>query len=327
MLDYILRRVAIMVPTLLLVSVVCFIVIELPPGDIVTALGVREMGRYAATDEELESLRHRFGLDQPPVIRYLKWIRRFAVGDFGYSFLWHVPVKEILWSRFAVTALISGLSLLFTWLLAFPIAVYSATHQYSFGDFFWTVLGFAGLAIPNFLLALLLMFLSFKFFPDLGVGGLFSEAYEGAPWSVGKFFNMLGHLWVPVVVIGTASTCGLIRIVRANLLDELKKPYVQTARAKGVAEGRLILRYPVRIAINPFLSTVGWVLPSLIAGEVITAVVLGLPTAGPLFLRALRAQDMQLAGAFVMLSSFLTIVGTLISDILLVLVDPRIRFD
>ena len=326
MFTYLSRRFFFMIITLFIISIISFIIIELPPGDIVTTR-LAQMTRQKVSQELIENLRHRYGLDRAVYVRYFIWISNFVRGDFGYSLYWNKPVKDLILSRFALTALISLLSLFFTWVMAFPIAIYSAVRQYSLADFFWTVVGFLGLAIPNFLLALVLMVLSYKYFPNLGIGGLFSSQFQGAAWSWGKFVNLLGHLWVPVVVIGTAGTAGLIRIVRANLLDELKKAYVQTARAKGVSEARLILKYPVRMAINPFFSTVGWVLPSLIAGETITAVVLGLPTAGPLFLQALRAQDMQLAGAFVMLCAILTIMGTLISDILLVIVDPRIRYE
>ena len=284
------------------------------------------MMRMNETEEMIQNLRHRYGLDRPSYIRYWNWISRFVTGDFGYSLFWNRPVGELIGERFALTALIALLSLLFTWIMAFPIGVFSAVRQYSLGDYFWTVVGFLGLAIPNFLLALLLMYFSYKYLPNIGVGGLFSQHFESAPWSWGKLVNLLGHIWVPIVVVGTAGTAGLIRIVRANLIDELKKPYVEMARAKGLPEVRVILKYPLRIAINPFLSTVGWVLPSLISGTVITSVVLGLPTAGPIFLAALRAQDMQLAGAFVMLSAGLAVIGTLISDILLAIVDPRIKY-
>ncbi len=325
MLAYIGRRFLLMIPTLFIISIIAFIIIELPPGDFVTTRLAR-MKQQKVTQELIDNLRYRYGLDRPLYVRYWVWISKFVRGDFGYSLFWNMPVKELILGRFAVTALISLLSLLFTWVMAFPIAIYSATHQYSLTDFFWTFIGFLGLAIPNFLLALVLMFLSYKYFPNLGVGGLFSLEFQRAAWSWGKFVNLLGHLWVPVVVVGTAGTAGLVRIVRANLLDELRKAYVQTARAKGVNEVKLILKYPVRMAINPFLSTVGWVLPSLIAGATITAVVLGLPTAGPMFLQSLLVQDMQLAGAFVMLCAILTIIGTLISDILLAIIDPRIRY-
>ena len=316
-----------MIPTLFIISIICFFVIELPPGDIVSNR-IQEMLRGGGQSQaQLENLRERFGLNDPQILRYFKWIGNFLRGNMGYSLHFNVSVSELIMARFAMTALMSILSLLFTWAVSFPIAIYSATHQYSFGDFFWTIVGFIGLAIPNFMFALILLVIFFRFFPDLGIGGLYAPRFIGQAFSFGKFLSLLAHLVIPVVVVGTASTCGLIRTVRANLLDELKKPYVQTARAKGVSERTLLLKYPVRIALNPFFSTVGWVLPSLISGAVITAVVLGLPTAGPVFLQALRAQDMQVAGAFVMLTSILTVIGTLLSDILLVIVDPRIRYD
>ena len=326
MATYISRRLLLMVPTLLLISVIAYGVIELPPGDFVTTrIGqLIEQGEYS--EEALQNLRARYGLDRPLYYRYFKWLSRFLIGDLGYSLSWNKPVRELLLARFVLTALVALLSLLFTWVVAFPIGIYSAINKYSVTDFLWTIVGFVGLAIPNFLFALILMYLSYKYLPSVGIGGLFSEHYQTAPWSFGKLFDLLAHLWIPVVVIGTAGTAGLIRIVRANLIDELKKPYVSMARSRGISEARVILKYPVRIAINPFLSTVGWVLPSLIAGETITSVVLGLPTAGPLFLESLRRQDMQLAGAFVMLSAILTVVGTLLSDILLAIVDPRIRY-
>lgn len=326
MLTYIARRVLLMIPILIAISVISFIVMELPPGDYVATriLSLAEKGEY--TQEAIENLRHRYGLDRPAYTRYWLWISKFVRGDLGYSLHWSTPVRELLASRFALTALISIVTLLFTWIVAFPIGIYSAVRQYSWGDFFWTFVGFIGLAVPNFLLALVLMFLFYKYFPDIGVGGLFSQEFQLAAWSWAKFIDLLHHLWIPVLVIGTGGTAGLIRILRANLLDELKKPYVVMARSKGLSEVRAVLKYPVRIAINPFLSTVGWVLPSLIAGETITAVVLGLPTAGPIFLEAIRRQDMQLAGAFIMLSAILVIIGTLISDILLAIVDPRIRY-
>lgn len=317
-----------MIPTLLLLSVLAFIVIELPPGDFVTSriLALLEDGD-AASLEEADNLRSIYGLDRPAYQRYFRWISRFLVGDFGYSLSWGISVWDLIASRFAITALLSLMSLLFAWAVAFPIGVLSAVRKYSFGDYFWTVIGFIGLAVPNFLLALILMYLTYLYFPDLGIGGLFSAEYQMAPWSWGKFINFLGHVWIPVVIVGTAGTASLIRVLRANLIDELQKPYVVMARAKGISEVRVILRYPVRIALNPFLSTVGWLLPSLIAGETITSIVLGLPTAGPLFYGALRVQDMQLAGAYVMLTAALALIGTLVSDILLALIDPRIRYE
>lgn len=326
MITYLVRRLFIMIPTIFIVSIISFIIIDLPPGDWVTTNLSRVTLQGEVTVEMIENLRRRYGLDEPLYIRYWIWISKFVRGDFGYSLSWNCPVRDIVASRFALTVLISLLSLLFTWVVAFPIGIYSAVRQYSFADFFWTFVGFLGLAIPNFLLALLLLFFSYKFFPDLGVGGLFSRQFQGAPWSLDKFVNLLGHLWIPVIIVGTAGTAGLIRIVRANLIDELKKPYVAMARAKGLSEIRVILKYPVRIAINPFLSAVGWVLPSLVSGATITAVVLGLPTGGPLFLDALKHQDMQLAGSFIMLICSFTIIGVLISDILLSIADPRIRY-
>lgn len=325
MYSYIVRRCLIMIPTLFAISILVFIVIELPPGDVV-AIRLQRLMRMNETQEMIENWRHRYGLDRPAYVRYWRWISRFVTGDLGYSLSWSMQVYDVIAERFVLTAVISLLSLLFTWVMAFPIGIFSAVRQYSLGDYFWTVIGFLGLAIPNFLLALILMFLSYKYFPDLGVGGLFSQQFEGAPWSLAKVVNFLGHLWVPILVVGTAGTASLVRILRANLIDELKKPYVEMARSKGLSEVKVILKYPLRIAINPFLSTVGWVLPSLISGTVITAVVLGLPTAGPIFLDALRTQDMQLAGAFVMLSAALAVIGTLISDILLAIVDPRIKY-
>ena len=327
MAEYVVRRALIMVITLAAISIIAYVVIELPPGDYVSyqILAMTEQGTFS--DEEVENLRQRYGLDRPVTVRYVRWITNFVQGDFGYSLSWHKPVRELIGGRFAMTALISMLSLLFTWAVSFPIGVLSAVRQYSFWDIFWTFVGFLGLAIPNFLLALILLYLSSKYFPGIEVGGLFSREYQIAAWSWAKFFDLLGHLWIPVIVIGTAGTAGTIRILRANLIDELRKPYVDMARAKGISEVRVILRYPVRIALNPFFSTVGWVLPSLVAGETITAVVLGIPTGGPLFLSALARQDMQLAASFVMLISVFTVVGTLVSDFLLAAIDPRIRFD
>ena len=327
MAEHVVRRALIMVVTLAAISLIAYVVIELPPGDYVSyqILAMTEQGTFS--DEEVENLRQRYGLDRPVTVRYVRWITNFVQGDFGYSLSWHKPVRELIGGRFAMTALISMLSLLFTWAVSFPIGVLSAVRQYSFWDIFWTFVGFLGLAIPNFLLALILLYLSSKYFPGIEVGGLFSREYQIAAWSWAKFLDLLGHLWIPVIVIGTAGTAGTIRILRANLIDELRKPYVDMARAKGISEVRVILRYPVRIALNPFFSTVGWVLPSLVAGETITAVVLGIPTGGPLFLSALARQDMQLAASFVMLISVFTVVGTLVSDLLLAAIDPRIRFD
>jgi len=274
----------------------------------------------------IAALRHRYGLDQPYYIQYFKWMWNMLHGDFGQSFEWNRPVNQLIWERLGLTVAVSLFTMVLTWVIAFPIGIYSATHQYSIGDYTVTFLGYIGLATPSFMIALILMWIAYSVF-GASVGGLFSPEYIEAPWSWAKFVDMLGHLWIPAIVIGTAGTAGLIRTLRANLLDELHKPYVVAARAKGLPERQLFWKYPMRIAIVPFISTVGWSLPGIISGETITAVVLSLPTTGPLLLRALQSQDMYLAGSFVMLLSILTVLGTLISDILLGWVDPRIRYE
>jgi peptide/nickel transport system permease protein len=246
-------------------------------------------------------------------------------GDLGYSIEYRMPVRNVFRDRFPITILLSIASMLFTWAVAFPIGLYSAVRQYSFGDYFWSVVGFIGLSVPNFLLALVLMFYSAKYFGG-AIGGLFSKEFEDAAWSIPKVVNLMQNLAIPVIVIGTASTAGLIRILRANLLDELKRPYVELARAKGLTERRLIVKYPLRIAINPLISTIGWMLPAIFSGEALVSIVLNLHTIGPLLLQALLNQDMYLAGSIVLILGFLTLVGTLVSDIMLVWVDPRIRY-
>jgi peptide/nickel transport system permease protein len=246
-------------------------------------------------------------------------------GDFGQSFEWNRPVEEVLWSRMGMTIGLSIATLMLTWMIALPIGIYSAVKQYSPGDYLATFIGFIGVAVPDFLISLVLMYVAFKYF-NQSVGGLFSPEYENAGWSFNKVLDLISHLWIPVVIIGLGGTASLIRVMRANLLDELRKPYVVAARARGLPERRVILKYPVRVALNPFISTVGWVLPGLVSGSIIVAVVLSLPTSGPLLLRALLAQDMYLAGAFILLLSILTMLGTLVSDMLLALVDPRIRY-
>jgi peptide/nickel transport system permease protein len=260
------------------------------------------------------------------MVQYWRWFGKIIVGDFGYSFTFSKPVSEIIWERMGYTLAVSLSSLMVTWAIAFPIGFYSAVRQHSVGDYFFTFMGFLGLGIPNFLLAILIMYYSFALF-NIGVGGLFSVEYLTAPWSWAKFVDMLKHLWLPVVVVGTGSTAGLIRVMRNNLLDELQKPYVTTARAKGLKELALVLKYPVRIALNPFLSTVGWVLPRLVSGSSITATVLSISTAGAVLLQSLLVQDMYLAGAIIMMMAVMTMIGTLLSDILLAAVDPRIRYE
>lgn len=300
---------------------------KLPPGDFLTTYAAQLEASGESVDQaELQGLRQRFGLDQPVYIQYLRWAWNFLHGDFGHSFEWNKPVSSLIAERIPLTILVSVVTLLFTWLVSIPIGIYSAVRQYSWVDYILTFVGFIGLATPSFLFALVLLWISYAYF-GMSIGGLFSPQYAEAPWSLAKFADLLSHLWIPVIIVGTAHTAKFIRIIRGNLLDELKKPYVTAARARGLSETRLILKYPVRVAINPLVSTIGWTLPELISGIAITAVVLNLPTSGPLLLNALLSQDMQLAGSFIMLLSFLTVVGTLISDILLAWVDPRIRFE
>jgi len=327
MLSYLVRRVLYMIPTLFAISVVSFVIIQLPPGDYLTSLvaGLAEQGE-TIDNAQLEALRERYGLDQPWYVQYWKWISGILLrGDFGQSFEWNRPVSSLIWDRLALTFLLSLSTLLFIWAVSIPLGIYSAVRKYSFGDYVATFLGVIGLATPNFLIALVLMYVAFKYFGQ-SVGGLFSPEYIDASWSWGRVVDLLAHLWIPVVVIGTAGTAGLIRILRANLLDELGRPYVVTARAKGVPERRLLLKYPVRLALNPFVSGIGGVLPGLVSGETIVSIVLSLATTGPLLLRALTSQDMYLAGSFILMLSVLTVMGTLLSDLLLAWLDPRIRY-
>ena len=323
---YVIRRLLLFIPMLMAISVIAFILIQLPPGDYLTS----EIMAIAARGEEVDeaviaSLKLRYGLDRPMVEQYFRWISNIILdGDFGRSFHWKQPVSSLIWERLMWTVVISLGSLMFTWLVAFPIGIYSATNQYSIADYLFTFFGFLGKAIPNFLLALVLMWLGYVYF-DINMGGLFSAEYQNAPWSFAKLGDLVNHVWVPLIVLGTAGTADLIRTLRANLLDELSKPYVTAARAKGLTELKLIAKYPVRIAINPFVSSIGGVLPELISGAAIVSVVLSLPTTGPLMLNALLTQDMFLAGSFLMMLTVLSLIGTLLSDILLALLDPRIR--
>ena len=326
MLQHILQRVLLMIPTLFGISLLSFGIIQLPPGDYLTFY-VAELSAQGEEVSEamLAQLERQYGLGRPWYVQYFLWVRNIITkGDFGRSFTWNKPVNDLIWDRVGYTMMITLLTVVFVWIVALLIGKYAATHQYSPGDYIATFVGFIGLAVPNFLLALLLLYYSLKFF-GLSPAGLFSPEYQDAPWSVGKWIDFLSHLWIPIVILGTAGTAGSIRIMRANLLDELHKPYVITARAKGVPERTLIWRYPVRVALNPFISTVGWTLPELVSGSVIVSVVLNLPTTGPLLLGALLQQDMFLAGSFILLVSVLTVIGTLISDILLAWLDPRIR--
>ncbi len=309
------------------ISIVTFVLIQLPPGDFLTSyIAELESTGHVLDDAEIASLRNRYGLDSPLYAQFLKWFWNLLQGDFGVSFQWNKPVNELIGERLALTFIISLATLLFTWVVALPIGVYSATHQYSVSDYVITFFGFLGRGIPDFMLALILMWIGLIYL-GTSAGGLFSLEYKQAPWSIAKVWDLLKHLWVPIIVLGTSNTAGLIRIMRNNLLDELHKPYVETARSKGLTEQKILWKYPVRIALNPFVSTVGWVLPTLISGATIVSVVLSLPTTGPLLLSALLSQDMYLAGSFVMILSTLTILGTLVSDILLAWIDPRIRME
>ena len=324
---YVIRRVIYAVVTLLVVSVVAYVIIQLPPGDYLTSYIMRlEMQGGEVTDAEVETLKREYGFDLPPHLRYFKWMANLLRGDLGRSFFYNRQVLELLAERLPLSLLVSLLALLFTYLVSIPVGIYSATHQYSFWDYTLSFVGFIGLATPNFILALLLMFFFFKTF-GLSIGGLFSPEYLLEPWSWGKFVDMAKHLPVPVIVIGTAGTAGLIRVMRGLMLDEMTKQYVVTARAKGVGERRLLFKYPVRVSLNPIVSTIGWTLPAIVSGQTITAIVLSLPTVGPLLLEALVNEDIILAGSVVMILSFLTVLGTLLSDLLLVVLDPRIRFE
>lgn len=328
MLVFIVKRLLWMLPFLVAISFLSFVLIQLPPGDYVTTY----IATLAASNEVVDQntaadLRNRFGLDQPLIVQYWKWISNIAFrGDFGLSFEWQQPVGDLIWERMALTLLLTVSALLLTWGIALPVGVFSAVKKYSVADYIVTGLSFLGLAIPSFLLALVLMYVAAVEFGQ-NVGGLFSEQYLTAPWSVDKTIDLLQHLWIPVVILAVSGTASLIRVMRANMLDELHKPYVTTARAKGLSEFTLLVKYPLRLALNPFISTIAWLLPNLVSGSIIVAIVLSLPTAGPLLLQSLMSQDMYLAGAFILLICTLTVLGSLVSDILLALVDPRIRLE
>jgi peptide/nickel transport system permease protein len=327
MVGFILHRAFWAIPTLIFVSLISFFIIQLPPGDYVTAYvaQLRNGGEYVTLAQE-EALRQSMGLNDPIIMQYWRWISDIVFrGDFGQSLEWNAPVGTLIWDRLGLTLAISTLSMLFTWAIAIPVGVYSATRQYSVFDYLFTVFGFLGKGIPDFLLALVLMWIGFAYM-QIDVGGLFSPQYQTAPWSFDKVINLLSHLWIPIVVLATGGAAGLIRVMRANMLDELGKPYVETAYAQGLSERQVVWNYPVRVALNPFISTVGWALPALFSGDVITAVVLNLPTTGPLLLKALQMQDMYLAGSFILILSVFTVIGTLVSDVLLAWSDPRIRY-
>ncbi|HEU5012259.1 MAG TPA: ABC transporter permease [Roseiflexaceae bacterium] len=328
MLQYIVRRILYMIPTLFIISIISFAIIQLPPGDFLSSY----VATLRAQGEDIDPtaltvLKQQYGLDQPIYVQYGKWMSNILLhGDFGLSFEWREPVANLIWERIGLTMLISGLTILVTWVIAIPAAVYVATHQYSFLDYLISFISFVGLGTPGFLVALIFLWVMLSLF-GINATGLFSPEYINAPWSFAKFANMMQHIWAPVLILAIDNSAGIIRTVRANLLDELNRPYVETARAKGLKERALIWKYPVRVALNPFFSTVGWTLAALVSGETLIAVVLNLQTSGPLLLRALISQDMYLAGAFVLLLSALTVIGTLLSDILLAWADPRIRME
>ena len=324
MLSCIGRRLVLGLFTIWAVSVLSFAIIQLPPGDFSTTYLARLADAGVAAAAEADQIRAAYGLDQPMYVQYLKWVGQLLHGDLGMSLSYNRPVADVVGDRLFLSIVVSVAAILFTWAVALPIGVYSAVRKYSLGDYALTFVGFLGLAIPNFLLALILMYFGFTLF-DAKVGGLFSAEYETAPWSAGKALDLLKHLIIPALVLGLAGTAQLVRVMRANLLDELKKPYVITARAKGLSERRLVTKYPVRVALNPFASSIGFLFPHIVSGAVVVSIVLSLPTVGPLLLEALQSQDMFLAGAIVLLLGVMTVVGTLISDLVLMWLDPRIR--
>ena len=323
---YVVKRILQAVPILFGISLIVFMIIQLPPGDYLTvyANNLRAQGEVIG-DEELEALKEQYGLDQPLPMQYVKWITNFLRGDMGRSFYWNRPVRNLIGERIALSTAVSVLTLLLTYAIAIPVGLFSATRQYTLADNVLTVLAFIGVGLPSFLVALVVMYLGMQFL-GLSAGGLFSPEYLDAPWSLGRGLDLLKHMWLPAVVIGVSGTAGTIRVMRATMLDELSRPYVEAARARGLRELTAVLRYPLRVALNPILSTIGWQLPAVVSGETLVALVLGLPTCGPLLFTALITQDMYLAASFIMILSVLTVVGTLLSDILLAWIDPRIRF-
>jgi|SRR5690625_2376945 len=323
---YVTRRLLYMIPTLFAISIVAFLVIQLPPGNFLTVYIAQLSAQGQGVDgAQIQALEERYGLNDPLIVQYWKWISGIVTsGDFGQSFQYRRDVATLIWDRIGLTLILAISTLFLTWALAFPIGIYSAVRQYSIGDYAITFLGFLGLATPNFMLALLFAWVSFRYFGQ-SVGGVFSPEYADAAWNLGKLFDAVSNLWIPVLIIGTAGTAALVRVLRANLLDELRKPYVTTARAKGLPEWRIILKYPLRMSLSPFISTIGWILPTLIGGEVLVSIVLSLETTGPLLVDALQSQDMYLAGSFILVLGVLTVIGTLISDLVLAWWDPRIR--
>lgn len=337
MLRYLVQRLFVMIPTLLVISFLVFAIIQAPPGDYLESMIIEMQSRGENVDQsKVDFLRHTYGLDQPFYLQYLKWMfgdwqglrhqsGGLIFGDPGYSFEHNLPVAEVVGDTLTLTVVISLASVLFVWVVSFPIAVYSATHQYGFFDYVFTFLGYIGLATPSFLIALVLLYFANVWF-GTSIGGLFDPQYIDQPWSLAKLGSLLEHMWIPVLVIGLPGTAGMIRRLRANLLDELNKQYVVTGRAKGLPPFRLLMKYPLRISLNPFIADIGSLLPELISGSVVVSVVMSLPITGPILLEALRAQDMYLAGSFLMFMAVLTVVGIFISDLALAMLDPRIRF-
>ncbi len=327
MLIYFVRRLTLAVVTVLAISVISFAIIQLPPGDFVDAYIAQLLSMNTIVGEaEAQAMRAEYALDRPFWVQYYRWVSHMTKGDFGLSMEYRRPVRDVLGDRLALTAVLTFTSIVFTWILAIPIGIYSAVKQYSIGDYVFTFVGFLGLGLPNFLLALVVLYVGFVVF-DANVGGLFSPEYAAQPYTLGKILDLLNHLWLPSIVLAIAGTAQLIRVLRANLLDELRKPYVVTARAKGLDEWRVIMKYPVRVALNPLISTIGYLLPLIVSGSIIVSVVMSLPTVGPLLLKALLAQDMFLAGTIILMIGIMTVIGTLISDLLLAWIDPRIKLE
>ena len=325
MFRYIVQRLGIMIPTLLVISFLVFVIIQAPPGDYLSTYMAELQSQGAAVDPaKIAALRAQYGLDQPFMMQYLTWLGGLLHGDLGYSFEYDLPVSQMVGDRLLLTMVLSISTILFIWIVSFPIAIYSATHQYSLTDYVVSFLGFFGLATPSFMLALILLYFAHIWF-HISIGGLMDPVYLDQPWTWAKVQSLMAHLWIPVVVIGTSGTAGMIRRLRANLLDELQKQYVTTGRAKGLSPGRLLVKYPLRMSLNPFIADIGSLLPEVVSGAVVVSVVMSLPTTGPMLLDALRSQDMYLAGSFLMFLALLTVVGIFISDLLLAVLDPRIR--
>lgn len=325
MFAYVIHRVLIMIPTLIAISVITFIIIQLPPGDYLsTYIAELESQGENVDQSKIDALRSQYGLDRPLIEQYVVWVVGLLQGDFGFSFEYQLPVSDVVGDRLLLTLVLNFATIIFIWLVSFPIGIYSATHQYSFGDYGLTFIGFIGLATPNFLLALVLLYLANVWF-GTSIGGLMDPQYIDQPWSADKAISILEHLWVPVVVIGTSGTAGMIRRLRANMLDELQKQYVVTARAKGLTPLKTLIKYPLRTALNPFIADIGNMLPQIVSGSAIVSMVLSLPTTGPMLIAALQSQDMYLAGSFLIFLALLTVVGMFLSDLALAWLDPRIR--